>query len=101
MCASVRNRAATAAHFGYAGGMKDEIAPPYENWEEHLKALSDRDLMQLAKDYRWLDERARAPEEGADFHRRREAIIAECERRGSPEMAKECRKPVMGGGTGA
>jgi hypothetical protein len=77
--------------------MPEEIAPPFESWEEHLKALGDRDLAQLAKDYRWLDEEARAQEERADFHRRREAVIAECERRGMSEAAAECRRPAMGG----
>jgi hypothetical protein len=77
--------------------MPDEIAPPFESWEEHLKALGDRDLAQVAKDYRWLDEEARAQEERADFRRRREAVIAECERRGMSETAAECRRPAMGG----
>jgi hypothetical protein len=78
--------------------MQEEIAPPFENWEEHLRALSDRDLTQLAKDYRWLDEEARAEQERAEFHNRREAVIAECERRGLGDAAKECRRPAMGGG---
>ena len=81
--------------------MQDEIAPPMENWNEHLKALSDHDLAQLAKDYRWLDEEARAVEERGDFRGRREAIIAECERRGMSDAARECRRPAMGGGSGA
>ena len=83
--------------FRYSGGMQEEIAPPFETWEEHLKALADRDLTQLAKDYRWLDEEARAQEERADFRRRREAIIVECERRGKSDIAAECRRPAMGG----
>jgi hypothetical protein len=62
--------------------MQEETAPPFENWEEHLRALSDQDLTQLAKDYRWLDEEARAKEERNAFHTRREAVIAECEKRG-------------------
>ena len=77
--------------------MQEEIAPPFESWEDHLRALDDRDLAQLAKDYRWLDEEARAQEERADFRWRREAVIAECERRGLSEMAAECRRPAMGG----
>jgi hypothetical protein len=83
--------------FRYSGGMQEETAPPFESWEEHLEALADRDLAQLAKDYRWLDEEARAQEERADFRRRRESIIAECERRGMSELAAECRRPAMGG----
>lgn len=98
MCGFVRIGAALPLRFRYAGGMQDEIAPPFEHWEARLKDLSERDLKQLASDYRWLDERARAPEEGAEFHRRREAIIAECERRGMSDVAQQCRKPAMGGG---
>jgi hypothetical protein len=79
-----------AGKFGYCGGMQEEKAPPFENWAEHLKALSDRDLTQLAKDYRWLDERARAEEEREAFHSRREAIIAECQRRGLHAVARSC-----------
>ena len=77
--------------------MQEEKAPPFENWDEHLKALHDRDLLTLAKDYRWLNEEARPHEEREDFRKRREAIITECERRGKPEMAAECRRPAMGG----
>jgi len=84
-------RAPCWAVFGYSGGMQEEKAPPFENWQNHLRALSDRDLTQLAKDYRWLDEEARAQEERADFRSRREAIIAECERRGIADAAKQCR----------
>jgi hypothetical protein len=80
----------------YAGGMQEEKAPPFENWGEHLKALSDRDLAQVAKDYRWLDEEARAQEERAEFRARREAVIAECDRRGMQDCARECRRPAMG-----
>jgi hypothetical protein len=78
--------------------MQEEKAPPFENWEEHLRALSDRDLTQLAKDYRWLDEEARAKEERSEFRARREAVIAECEKRGLSDVAKACRRPAMGGG---
>jgi hypothetical protein len=78
--------------------MQEEIAPPFENWDDHLKALDDRDLIELAKDYRWLDEEARAEQEGADFHRRRDAVIAELERRGQHEVARSCRRPAMGRG---
>jgi hypothetical protein len=77
--------------------MQDEIAPPFESWNDHLKALSDADLIELAKDYRWLDEEARAQQERADFHRRREAVIAECERRGLTDAVAACRQPARGG----
>lgn len=76
--------------------MQEEIAPPFENWEDHLKALDERDLSQLAQDYRWLDEEARAEEERGEFRARRLAIIAECERRGLSDVANCCR-PAMGG----
>lgn len=71
--------------------MQEETAPPFEKWEEHLRALSDRDLCEVAKDYRWLDQEARARQEGPEFHRRREAIVAECERRGLRDAANDCR----------
>ncbi len=76
--------------------MQDEIAPPPENWADHLKALEDPDLTTLAKDYRWLDEEARAEEERGEFRARRLAIIAECERRGMSDAANCCR-PALGG----
>jgi hypothetical protein len=76
--------------------MQEETAPPFENWEEHLKALDDRDLAGIAKDYRWLDEEARAQEERGEFRARRLAIIAECDRRGLSGVA-DCCRPVMGG----
>jgi len=41
--------------------MQEEIAPPFERWPEHLRDLDDRALTELAKDYRWLSEEARAP----------------------------------------
>jgi hypothetical protein len=72
--------------------MQEEKAPPLENWGEHLRALSDRDLTQLAKDYRWLNEEARAKEERGEFRSRREEVIAECERRGLSDAVKECRE---------
>jgi hypothetical protein len=74
--------------------MPEEAAPPFESWAEHLKELGDRELAELAKDYRWLDEEARAQEQGSEFHRRREAIIDECERRGMSAVANECRRPA-------
>jgi hypothetical protein len=60
----------------------EEIAPPFESWEAHLKDLPERDLLVMANEYRWLDTEVQAEEEGEEFHRRREAIIAECRRRG-------------------
>ncbi len=68
--------------------MAEEIAPPFETWEAHLKTLDDRELSALASDYRWLDEEARSQEESSEFHRRREAIMKECERRGMAGVAR-------------
>ncbi len=70
--------------------MSEEKAPPFENWNEHLRSLGDRELADLARDYRWLDEKAHAQPREDDFHRRRQAIIAECERRGLTSVAREC-----------
>ena len=69
----------------------EEKAPPFESWPEHLKDLGDKEIAKLAEDYRWLDEEAELKEERAEFHRRREAIIAECERRGMGAAAELCR----------
>jgi hypothetical protein len=77
--------------------MQEETAPPFENWDDHLKALDDRDLTDLAKDYRWLDDDVRAEEEGGEFRHRRDAVIAELERRGLHDVARSCRRPAMGG----
>ena len=74
--------------------MAQELAPAPGNWDEHLNDLGDRDLVALAKDYRWLDSDAAAKEAGAEFHRRREAIIAELERRGMGSVAQQCRRPA-------
>lgn len=71
-----------------------------QNWDQHLKSLTDRDLANMANDYRWLDEDARPEHERAEFRRRREAICAECDRRGTPDLAAACRRPAMGGGSG-
>lgn len=73
----------------------EEVAPPFENWAEHLRSLGDKDLEGLARDYRWLDEEARAQEEGDEFRKRREAVIAECERRGMTAVAASCRRPAV------
>jgi hypothetical protein len=78
--------------------MPEEIAPPFENWEEHLKALADRDLSELAKDYRWLDEEARPEEERGEFRARRLAIIAECQGRGMSDAVRDCRPATRAGG---
>ena len=80
--------------------MKEETAPPFEHWDQHLKALTDHDLGTLADEYRWLNESIRPAEQQAEFRRRREAIIAECDRRGKSHLAERCRKPAMGGGSG-
>jgi hypothetical protein len=72
----------------------EEVAPPFERWEEHLKDLSDRDIKELANDYRWIDEEARPQQERQQFHARREAIIAECERRGLHGAVEACRRPA-------
>src|SRR4051794_8176001 len=72
----------------------EETAPPYESWTDHLKAIGDKELTELAGDYGWLTERNRPAEERELFRTRREAIIAECERRGIPEAGKRCRPSV-------
>ncbi len=70
----------------------EEIAPPFETWNEHLKDLGDRELAELARDYRWLNEEARPELEREDFRRRKEAISAECKRRNMPDPYSEPRK---------
>ena len=79
----------------------EEKAPPFESWPEHLKDLGDREIAKLAEDYRWLDDEAELHRERTEFHLRREAIIAECERRGMGTAAESCRPKAtrrMGGG---
>jgi hypothetical protein len=71
--------------------MIEEIAPDPGSWTEHLGDLADRDIVALAKDYRWLDEEARPRDAREEFRRRREAVLAECERRGLEDAARECR----------
>jgi hypothetical protein len=73
--------------------MAEEVAPPFQSWSEHLKGLDNQQLAQLANDYRWLDEEVQAVEERDVFRKRREAIIDECERRGLPDLAEECKRP--------
>lgn len=69
----------------------EEVAPPFESWPVHLKALADNDLVELAGDYRWLDNEARPQQERDEFRTRRGAIIAACERRGLGRLADACR----------
>ncbi len=76
----------------------EEVAPPTESWAQHLKGLHDKQLAELACDYRWLVEESRPQEERGEFQQRREAIIAECERRGLAEAARQCRPPAAGSG---
>lgn len=73
--------------------MSAEKAPPAESWPDHLRQLGDRQLSQLAIDYQWLDEEARAEQASEEFHQRRQAVIAECERRGMLTLAQSCRRP--------
>jgi hypothetical protein len=74
---------------------REKATAGYETWPEHLKALGIRELTNLAGDYSWLLEKNRPEEEREEFRRRRDAIIAECERRGMPEAARNCR-PAAG-----
>jgi len=71
----------------------EEAAPPFETWPEHLKDIGDKELTDLAGDYCWLVEKNRPEDQRAEFQRRREAILAECERRGLEKAAKSCRPP--------
>ena len=75
---------------------REETAPPIENWSGHLAALGDQELAELARDYRWLTDENRLGEKRQEFRNRREAIIAECERRGMKEAAAGCRPPAAG-----
>jgi len=71
--------------------MTEETAPPPTSWADHLRELDNEQIEELAKDYRWLDEESHAGEAREEFRHRREAIIAECERRGVSGLATECR----------
>jgi hypothetical protein len=71
--------------------MKEEVAPPREKWPEHLKDLPDEEIIALAGDYCWLTEQNRPEEERGEFTKRRQAILAECERRGLQDAARNCR----------
>jgi hypothetical protein len=77
---------------------RDETAQGYETWAEHLKALGNRELTDLAGDYCWLTEKNRPEDQRKEFQKRREAILAECERRGLSEAAKVCRPSAGAGG---
>lgn len=70
---------------------EQEIAPPFENWAAHLRVLDDRELTELAKDYRWLEDENPPSGERHEFHRRRQAVAAELERRGMTELARMCK----------
>lgn len=69
---------------------QQENALPLESWPEHLKDVGDRELTGLAGDYCWLTERNRPEDQRTEFRRRREAILAECGRRGLADAAKLC-----------
>jgi hypothetical protein len=69
----------------------EEAAPAFESWPEHLSALGNEELTALAGDYCWLTERNKPEDQRAEFEKRRNAIIAECERRGIPQAADNCR----------
>jgi hypothetical protein len=76
--------------------MQDDVAPPFESWDDHLKALDNGQLADLAKDYYWLTKESNASAGGegqAEFQNRRKSIIAECERRGMNDVAARCRQP--------
>jgi hypothetical protein len=75
----------------------EEAAPPYESWPEYLKGLEDKDLTDLAGDYCWIMEKNRPEDQRDAFRKKREMILAECERRGLDEAARACR-PSMGSG---
>jgi hypothetical protein len=47
-------------------------------------------LTELAGDYCWLMEKNRPEDQRSEFQKRREAILAECERRGLKEAASNC-----------
>lgn len=70
---------------------REEVAPDFESWPEHLEDLNEQDLTDLAADYCWLTEKNRPQDQRNEFRRRREAILAECERRGMSHAAELCR----------
>jgi len=69
----------------------EHVAPHLETWNEHLKDISDRELTLLAGDYCWLLEKNRPEHQRDEFREKREAILAECERRGLAKAAQLCR----------
>ena len=70
----------------------EEIAPDFESWPQHLKDVEDKELADMAADYCWLTEKNRPEDQRDEFRRRREAILAECERRGMSHAAELCRQ---------
>jgi hypothetical protein len=64
---------------------------------QSLSELPDQTLTELAGDYCWLTEKNTPEDEREEFRKRREAILAECERRGLAEAARNCR-PSIGSG---
>lgn len=69
----------------------EDIAPPKQSWTEHLHEIDDEELTSLAGDYCWILEKNRPEAQRGEFVRRRSAILAECERRGLEEAARNCR----------
>ena len=78
---------------------KHETAPRAGSWVEHLSAVSDEELTTLSADYCWILEKNRPEEERETFRQRREAILAECQKRGLTEAANSCR-PSQGADLG-
>ena len=73
----------------------EDAAPKLERWPEHLKDVDDQELVGLAGDYCWLTEKNTPEDQRGEFRKRREAILAECERRGLKDAAHVCR-PAAG-----
>jgi hypothetical protein len=70
----------------------EEVAPPFEKWEEHLRGIDNGQLANLARDYNWLNGESLSDESRSAFQLRRQAIIKECERRGMAEVANAARR---------
>jgi hypothetical protein len=71
----------------------EDPAAPFEVWSERLKTTTDRELTRLAGDYQRLAERPDAPRyTEEEFESRREAVVAECERRGLRALSEQCRR---------
>jgi hypothetical protein len=60
----------------------------------HLKTWENAELTELAGNYCLLTEKNRPQDELEEFRRRREPILAECERRGLQEAANNCRPSI-------